>query len=87
MLSNYLKIALRNLRKQSIYSLINILGLSLGLASCILIYLFVRHEMSYDRHHENANRIFRVASDIHFGGNHMNIAVVPAPMAETLIND
>lgn len=87
MLSNYLKIALRNLRKQSIYSLINILGLSLGLASCILIYLFVRHEMSYDKHHENANRIFRVASDIHFGGNHMNLAVVPAPIAETLIND
>lgn len=60
MLKNYLKIALRNLRKQKLYALINILGLALGIACCVLIYLFVRHELSYDRFHEKADFIFRV---------------------------
>ncbi len=60
MLKNYLKIAIRNLRKQKLYALINIFGLALGIACCVLIYLFVRHELSYDRFHEKADRIFRV---------------------------
>lgn len=60
MLRNYLKIAIRNLRKQKLYSLINISGLAMGLACCILIYLFVRHEYSYDAFHANGDRIFRI---------------------------
>ncbi len=60
MLRNYLKIALRNLRKQKIYAFINVVGLAVGLAFCALIFLFVRHEWTYDRFHENADRIHRV---------------------------
>jgi len=60
MLYNYLKIAFRNLAKQKFYSGINILGLTLGIACCLLIFLFVQHELSYDTFHAKAKRIFRV---------------------------
>lgn len=61
MLKNYLKIAVRNLRKQKGYAFINVFGLAAGLACCLLILLFVRDELSYDRYHENADQVFRVA--------------------------
>lgn len=60
MFKNYLKIALRNLTKQKIYSSINILGLAVGLTGAVLIFLFVRNELSYDRFHENAESLYRV---------------------------
>ncbi len=60
MWNNYLKIALRNIRKQKLFSLINILGLAVGLAFVILVFLFVQHELSYDRFHSNAENIYRV---------------------------
>ena len=60
MIFNYIKIAWRNLTKQKLYSLINISGLAVGLAVCMMIMLYVAHEMSYDRFHKNANRIFSV---------------------------
>jgi putative ABC transport system permease protein len=60
MFKNYLKITLRNLSKRKIYLSINILGLAVGLASAILIFLFVRHELSYDRFHENEENLYRV---------------------------
>ncbi len=59
MLYNYLKVAFRNIRKQKFYSAINILGLAIGLAICLLIMLFIKDEMSYDQHHSNADRIYR----------------------------
>ena len=55
-----MKIAFRNLAKQKFYSGINILGLTLGIACCLLIFLFVQHELSYDTFHAKANQIFRV---------------------------
>jgi putative ABC transport system permease protein len=58
MIKNYIKIAWRNLIKHKLYSFINIVGLATGLAVCMLIMLYVAHEMSYDRFHKNANRIF-----------------------------
>ena len=58
MLKNYIKIAWRSLTKQKLYSLINISGLAVGLAVCMMIMLYVAHEMSYDRFHKNADRIF-----------------------------
>ncbi|EMS33111.1 hypothetical protein C943_00388 [Mariniradius saccharolyticus AK6] len=61
MLTNYLKIFIRNLKKSPAFILINILGLSVGMASSILIFLFVQHELSYDKYHENADRIYRVS--------------------------
>lgn len=60
MLKNYLKVTLRTLRKQKIYSVINIFGLAVGLAFCALIMLFVQDELNYDKFHENKDRIFRV---------------------------
>jgi len=58
MIKNYIKIAWRSLTKQKLYSLINISGLAVGLAVCMMIMLYVAHEMSYDRFHKNADRIF-----------------------------
>ncbi len=60
MFKNYLKIALRNLAKQKIYSFINILGLSVGLAGITLIFLFIQNELSYDRFHKNVETLYRV---------------------------
>ncbi len=61
MLKNYLKVALRNLLKHRLYSLINIGGLALGLACAILIFLWVRDEIGYDRFHANADVLYRIA--------------------------
>lgn len=60
MFKNYIKIALRNIFKQKLFSFINIMGLAVGIAVCILIYFYVRHERSYDKFHENADRLYRV---------------------------
>ncbi len=58
MFNNYLKITLRNLKKNKIYSFINISGLAIGIACCILILLWVQDELSYDRFHENADNLY-----------------------------
>jgi putative ABC transport system permease protein len=87
MLQNYLKIAFRALSKQRFYSFINITGLALGVAACLLILLYVQHELSYDRHHSNADRTYRVNGEIKFGGNHYRMAVAPAPMAHSLVDE
>ncbi len=63
MVINYLKVALRNLLRYRGFSLINIFGLAIGMTCCILMFLFVQHELSYDRYHENSSRIFRVVRD------------------------
>lgn len=62
MLKNYLIVAYRNLRRDGLYSLVNIAGLAVGMASCMLILLYVRHELSFDGFHRNADRIVRVVS-------------------------
>lgn len=87
MLRNYITIAFRNLTKHRFYTFINIAGLAVGIAACLVIVLFVINELSYDKHHLNANRIYRVNGEIKFGGNHYQLAVCPAPLAETLIQD
>ena len=62
MLKNYIKIALRNLRRNKLYSSLNIAGLAIGITCCILILLYVQDELSYDRFHENADRIYRATT-------------------------
>ncbi|MCW5923482.1 MAG: ABC transporter permease [Saprospiraceae bacterium] len=62
MIQNYLTTALRNLRKNKFFSLLNITGLAVGLACCMLIALYVYHETHYDRHHERAHDLFRVGT-------------------------
>lgn len=60
MFKNYIKIAFRNFRKSKLYSFINVMGLALGIACCLLIYLFVENELSYDNFHEDKDRIYRI---------------------------
>jgi putative ABC transport system permease protein len=64
MIKNYFKIAFRNLWKHRVFSLINLLGLTVGMSACFLIFLYVRLELSYDSFHTKANRIYRVVCDI-----------------------
>ncbi len=73
MVLNYIKIAWRNLAKQKLYSLINISGLAVGLAVCMMIMMYVAHETSYDRFHKNADRIFLPQARIKQGSNTMNM--------------
>lgn len=87
MLRNYFKIGIRNLIKNKFYTLINIIGLAIGIACCLLIVLFVQDELSYDEHHPHAERLYRVVSDINFGGEHSQYAVASAPMAQTLVDE
>ncbi len=68
MLKNYIKIAFRKLTKNKLYSFVNITGLTIGLASCILIGLYITHELGYDRFNENARRMVRVTTERN-GGN------------------
>ena len=63
MFKNYFKIALRNLRKHKLYSFINILGLTAGLTACLLIGVYIMHELSYDKFNKNANRIVRATME------------------------
>jgi putative ABC transport system permease protein len=76
---NYLKIALRNIRKQKGYSFINIAGLTLGLACFILIALWVRDELSFDRFHEKKDRIFRIVNKVASGNLVPNPTYALAP--------
>ena len=80
MFKNYIKIALRNLKKHKGYSFINISGLSIGIALCLLILVFVKHQLSYDSFHENSDRTYRVNMIDEDGG----IAVTPSMVAPTL---
>ncbi|HET9823907.1 MAG TPA: ABC transporter permease [Chitinophagaceae bacterium] len=68
MFKNYLKTAFRNLRKNRLYSAINIFGLSVGLAACLLIGVYISHELSYDKFNVNAARIVRTTMEYKFSG-------------------
>lgn len=87
MLKNYFKVAFRNLWKNKGFTAINIIGLSVGLATCLLILFYVMDELSFDRYNEKADRIYRVDADIKFGGNHFDLACDPEPMAAALKKD
>jgi putative ABC transport system permease protein len=87
MLRNYITIAFRNLSKNSFYTFINVSGLAFGLAACMIISLYVVHELSYDKHFKNSERIYRVDNDLLFNGNEHKLAVAPAPLAETFVRD
>src|SRR5258708_7108889 len=87
MIRNYIKTAFRSLYKNKGFTAINVLGLALGLATCLLIVFYVFDELSYDRYNVKADRIFRVNNDIKFGGNQNSYAVSPAPTAAALKGD
>lgn len=84
MLKNYLKIAFRNLVKNKIYSGINILGLSLGMAASILIIIYIVDELSYDKFHPQGELIYKVGMQGKMNGNEFKMAYTPAPLAQGL---
>ncbi|HWZ14160.1 MAG TPA: ABC transporter permease [Mucilaginibacter sp.] len=87
MIRNYIKTAYRSLLKNKGFTVLNVLGLSLGLASCLLIILYVADELSYDRYNTKADRIYRVNEDLKLGENNVNYAVCMPPLAQALKND
>jgi len=87
MIRNYIKTAFRSLMKNKGFTAINVLGLALGLAACLLIVFYVFDELSYDRFNVKADRIYRVNNDIKFGGNENSYAAAPAPAAAALKSD
>ncbi|MFC1724465.1 ABC transporter permease [candidate division KSB1 bacterium] len=83
MFKNYLKIAIRNLKRQKIYTFINISGLALGMACCLLILLWVQNELNFDKFHKNAENIFEIRGKVKMG-NLIGFTGAPLPMGETL---
>ena len=87
MFTNYLKTAFRSLLKNKGFTILNGLGLTLGIATCLLIVFYVLDERSYDRYNEKADRIYRVNNLVKFGGNENVYAASPAPAAQALKSD
>jgi putative ABC transport system permease protein len=87
MIGNNIKYSVRSLKKDKGFTLLNILGLALGLTISILIVLYVVDELSYDRYNDKADRIYRVNTDGKFGPNESHYAIAAAPVAEALINN
>src|SRR5688572_27765628 len=89
MLLNYLKIAYRSLLRNRLTAFINIAGLGLAIACSLLIYIFIRDEVSYDKYHSNADRIYRVTRSFHSpeGAVNLHLANVAPPIGPLLKND
>ncbi|MCH8838111.1 MAG: ABC transporter permease [Candidatus Marinimicrobia bacterium] len=87
MLDTNVKIAIRGVTRQKLFSGINILGLAVGITACMLILMYVRDELSYDNYHPYAERTARIAVEGALGGNKFEIAVTPAPMAAAMLAD
>ncbi|MCG8605225.1 ABC transporter permease [bacterium] len=87
MFKNYLKIAVRNLLKHKAYSSINILGLAIGMTSCLLIFLYVVDELSFDRFHEKADSIYRMNWDFKYVNSEGVGSGTPPPLAAALLRE
>jgi putative ABC transport system permease protein len=87
MIRNYIKTAFRSLKKNKGFTAINVLGLAIGLATCLMIVLYVVDELSYDRYNSNATRIYRANEDLKLGNNNVLYAVCMPPLAQALKND
>ncbi|MCP4631621.1 MAG: FtsX-like permease family protein [candidate division Zixibacteria bacterium] len=85
MFANYIKIALRNITRNKIFSLINIAGLAVGMAVCILILLWVQDELSFDRFHKNSGQLYRVVMDLQYPTGHLKISSTAVPLGPGLV--
>ncbi len=88
MIKSYFKIAFRNIKRNKMYSLLNMLGLAVGMACSILILLYLQYEFSFDRYHKNADNIYRVARELHPGHSHggkTKAASTPVQLKDALI--
>jgi putative ABC transport system permease protein len=84
MFRNYLKVAWRNLMKNKTFSFINVFGLTIGLTSCMLISLYLYHELSYDTYHKNVNRIYQIGTTFVKEGKEDRTGVTPAPLGRMM---
>ncbi len=87
MIGNYFKVAVRNVLRSKTVSLFSLLGLAAGMACCILSSIYVLDELSYDRHHQNAHRIFRVATGVTTAGTTRQVAITPFSLGPALVDD
>src|SRR5579871_184451 len=87
MLTNYLKLALRNLMRNKVYSFINIFGLALGITCCLLLSLYIRDEMSYDKHHKNANDLYRIITNFQSESVVDKVGSASPPIAMAIKNE
>ena len=87
MLRNYLTIAVRGLHRHPIFAGLNIIGLAVGLASCLLILLYVTDELNYDQFHDRADDIYRLNWDFNWNDNEGIGAGTPPPLAATMLNN
>ena len=87
MIRNYFTTAFRNFLRHKAYSSIHVLGLAVGLACSFFIVLWIQDEVSYDRFHEDGDRIFAVMRHSTFGGIKGTTRSMPKPLAETLVDD
>jgi putative ABC transport system permease protein len=87
MFENYFKTAWRSLRKNKTFSVLNIIGLSIGVACSLLIALYVMDELSYDRFNIHADHIYRIDEQLKFGDFSYNGTLTPAVMGATFAND
>lgn len=87
MLTNYLKIAFRNLWRNKFYSLLNITGLAIGISCCLLIVIFVVDEINYDKHYEKAESIYRLNMSGALNGSAFDLAVVGPSVGQAFVND
>jgi putative ABC transport system permease protein len=85
MLKNYIKVAIRNLLRYKIYSIINILGLALGITSTILLALFVQNELTYDNYYPESKNMYRVTSELKMGNKEYNLAIVAPVLAQVAL--
>jgi putative ABC transport system permease protein len=87
MLRNYLNVAIRNILKHKFFSFINIIGMTIGIAACLLIIIYVNDELSFDRFHADADRIYQVGLHGKIAGQDIHTANTCPPMAEALVSD
>jgi putative ABC transport system permease protein len=87
MIKNYLKIAVRNILKYKFFSAINVLGMTIGITSCLMLILYVSHELSYDQFQKDGDRIYQVNLHGKLGGQDIRVANTCPPMAAALLAD
>ncbi len=87
MLRNFIKTAFRSLIKQKVYTAINVIGLAVSITACVLIVLYVKHELSYDKFFPNADRIFKLALERKYPNHATFYSVVPHSYAKAISHD
>src|SRR5579871_6892511 len=87
MFRNYFITALRNFWRNKIFSIINVLGLSIGISAALVIFMIVNYELGFDKFEKDANRIYRVVTDSKYNGDEGHGPAVPAPLGTAIQNE